>query len=397
MEMFPVWMLCFLTFVCGAILGATYVNWRLSEKLHAMTVELADAKARMEERESTNTEVDLRAKIIAQEVLQHQSKQLTETNQTNLSNLLSPLKTQFEQFTREVTGLKETNQKDSSALGERIKLLLEAQQKISTDAQNLASALKGDNKIMGDWGEVVLERILEVSGLSRDREFFIQQTHSAVEGQQRTLKPDVVIQLPEDRYLIIDSKVSLKAYEEYFNCADEITRRTKLKEHITSIKTHINGLSQKNYQGIHGDRSPDFVMMFIPIEPAFLLATGNDEQLWSEGWNRHVLLVSPNTLLFVLRTVEHLWRQDRVGRNAAEIAKRGAHLYDKVRSFAETMLDIKKNLDSASRNHEAALQLLSEGKGSVVRQIEMLRDLGVRPVKGLPKEMLKITLPDEEQ
>lgn len=395
--MFPVWMLCFLTLVCGTILGAAYVNWRLSAKLHAMTVELADAKARMEERESTNAEVDLRAKIIAQEVLQHQSKQLTETNQTNLSNLLSPLKTQFEQFTREVTGLKETNQKDSSALGERIKLLLEAQQKISNDAQNLASALKGDNKIMGDWGEVVLERILEVSGLTRDREFFVQQTYSAIEGQLQPQKPDVVIQLPEDRYLVIDSKVSLKAYEEYFHCTDETTRHKKLKEHVSSIRTHINGLSQKNYQGIHGDRSPDFVIMFIPIEPAFLLATGSDEQLWSEGWNRHVLLVSPNTLLFVLRTVENLWRQDRVGRNAAEIAKRGAHLYDKVRSFVETMLDIKRNLESASRNHEAALRQLSEGPGSVVRQIEMLRDLGVKPVKGIPEEMLRTALPDKEQ
>jgi DNA recombination protein RmuC len=397
METLSVGTVYFIVFMLGAAIGAAGVHWRLSAAQQVIERELVAAQARMEERESAKTEVDLRAKLIAQEVLQQQSRQLAETNQSNLSSLLSPLKEQFEQFTREVTGLKETNQKDSSALGERIRMLLEAQQKISNDAQNLASALKGDNKIMGDWGEVVLERVLEISGLVRDREFFVQQTHSATEGQSRVRKPDVVIRLPEDRYLIVDSKVSLKAYEEYFNSDDEAIRQTKLKEHISSMRSHIDGLSQKNYQGIHADRSPDFVMMFIPIEPAFLLATGNDERLWSEGWNRNVLLVSPNTLLFVLRTVEHLWRQERVGRNAAEIANRGAHLYDKFRVFTETMLTLRRNLEAASKNHELAMGQLSEGPGNVIRQIEMLRELGVKPNKSLPEDVLKIAMPEKEE
>lgn len=385
-----------ITFLVGVVLGAAFVNWRMLGAQRAIAEELAAARARIEERETASTEIEMRAKLFAQELLKDQAQQLAQTNQINLSGLLTPLKIQFEQFTKEVSGLKETSQKDSSALAERIKLLLEAQQKISHDAQNLASALKGDNKMMGDWGEVILERVLEVSGLTKDREFFVQQTHASAEDQSRARKPDVVIQLPEDRFLIVDSKVSLKAYEEYFNCDDEAKKQTKLKEHLASIRAHMEGLSKKNYQGIHGDRSPDFVMMFIPVEPAFLLATGNDERLWLEGWNRHVLLVSPNTLLFVLRTVEYLWRQERVGRNAVEIANRGALLYDKFRGFVESMLSVRKNLDAASKSHEAAMRQLSEGPGNVIRQVEMMRDLGVKPDKSLPEDLLKIAMPDKD-
>lgn len=385
-----------ITFLVGVVLGAAFVNWRMLGAQRAIAEELAAARARIEEREAAGTEIEMRAKLFAQELLKDQAQQLAQTNQINLSGLLTPLKLQFEQFTKEVSGLKETSQKDSSALAERIKLLLEAQQKISHDAQNLASALKGDNKMMGDWGEVILERVLEVSGLTKDREFFVQQTHASAEDQSRARKPDVVIQLPEDRFLIVDSKVSLKAYEEYFNCDDEAKKQTKLKEHLASIRAHMEGLSKKNYQGIHGDRSPDFVMMFIPVEPAFLLATGNDERLWLEGWNRHVLLVSPNTLLFVLRTVEYLWRQERVGRNAVEIANRGALLYDKFRGFVESMLSVRKNLDAASKSHEAAMRQLSEGPGNVIRQVEMMRDLGVKPDKSLPEDLLKIAMPDKD-
>jgi len=385
-----------ITFVVGVVLGAAFVNWRMLGTQRAIAEELAAARARIEEREAAGTEIEMRAKLFAQELLKDQAQQLAQTNLINLSGLLTPLKIQFEQFTKEVSGLKETSQKDSSALAERIKLLLEAQQKISHDAQNLASALKGDNKMMGDWGEVILERVLEVSGLTKDREFFVQQTHASAEDQSRARKPDVVIQLPEDRFLIVDSKVSLKAYEEYFNCDDEARKQTKLKEHLASIRAHMEGLSKKNYQGIHGDRSPDFVMMFIPVEPAFLLATGNDERLWIEGWNRHVLLVSPNTLLFVLRTVEYLWRQERVGRNAVEIANRGALLYDKFRGFVESMLSVRKNLDAASKSHEAAMRQLSEGPGNVIRQVEMMRDLGLKPDKSLPEDLLKIAMPDKD-
>ena len=380
----------------GLALGAALVAVRMSSAQRSLAEDLAAARARIQEREHASTEIETRAKLFAEELLRVQAQQLAQTNQTNLSGLLAPLKTQFEQFTKEVSGLKETSQKDSSVLGERIRLLVEAQNRISQDAQNLAAALKGDNKMAGNWGEVILERVLEVSGLAKDREFFVQQTHDAAEDQSRSRKPDVIIQLPEQRYLVVDSKASLKAYEEYFNAEDESLRKLKLREHLSSLRAHMDGLAKKNYQGIHGDRSPDFVMMFIPVEPAFLLATGNDEDLWLDGWNKHVLLVSPNTLLFVLRTIEYLWRQERLGRNAVEIANRGALLYDKFRGFVETMLTVRRNLDAANKSHELAMRQLSEGPGNVIRQVEMMRDLGVKPDKPLPDDLLKIAMPDKD-
>jgi DNA recombination protein RmuC len=384
-----------LVLLIGAALGAAVVGWRMSAAQRVIAEELAAAKATLEERQMSSAEIETRARLFAEEMLKAQAQQLAQTNQVNITGLLAPLKTQFEQFSKEVTGLKETSQASTVTLNERIRALMEAQQKISQDAQNLASALKGDNKMVGDWGEVILERVLEVSGLARDREFFVQQTHGAAEDQSRSRKPDVVIQLPEERFLIVDSKVSLKAYEEYFNADDESIRKAKLRDHLGSLRAHMEGLSKKNYQGIHGDRSPDFVMMFIPVEPAFLLATGNDDSLWLEGWNKHVLLVSPNTLLFVLRTIEYLWRQERVGRNAVEIAHRGALLYDKFRGFVETMLAVRKNLDAANKSHETAMRQLSEGPGNVMRQVEKMRDLGVKPDKSLPEELLKIAMQDQ--
>jgi DNA recombination protein RmuC len=373
----------------GLVLGAALVGWRMTAGHRELAEALADAKARLAEREVSGVEIETRAKLFAEEMLKAQAQQLAATNQNQMSGLLTPLKMQFEQFTKEVSGLKESAQKESTVLGERIRQVLEAQQKISTDAQNLASALKGDNKMMGNWGEVILERVLEISGLTKDREFFVQERFGAAEDQSRGRQPDVVIQLPEDRFLIVDSKVSLKAYEEYFNTADETLRQLKLKAHLASIRAHMDGLSKKNYQGIHGDRSPDFVMMFIPIEPAFLLATGNDEALWLDGWNQHVLLVSPNTLLFVLRTIEYLWRQERLGRNAVDIADRGALLYDKFVGFVGDLESVGDRIRQAERDYDAAHKKLVSGRGSLVRQTEMLKALGVKPTKSLPDGLLE--------
>jgi len=373
----------------GLVLGAALVGWRMTAGHRELAEALADAKARLAEREVSGVEIETRAKLFAEEMLKAQAQQLAATNQNQMSGLLTPLKMQFEQFTKEVSGLKESAQKESTVLGERIRQVLEAQQKISTDAQNLASALKGDNKMMGNWGEVILERVLEISGLTKDREFFVQERFGAAEDQSRGRQPDVVIQLPEDRFLIVDSKVSLKAYEEYFNTADETLRQLKLKAHLASIRAHMDGLSKKNYQGIHGDRSPDFVMMFIPIEPAFLLATGNDEALWLDGWNQHVLLVSPNTLLFVLRTIEYLWRQERLGRNAVDIAERGALLYDKFVGFVGDLESVGDRIRQAERDYDAAHKKLVSGRGSLVRQTEMLKALGVKPTKSLPDGLLE--------
>lgn len=375
----------------GALLGAAMMGMRAAAAQRRLAEELADAKARLAERQNAAQEMETRAKLFAEELMRSQAQQLAQTNQTQVGSLLAPLKMQFETFSKEVSNLKETAQKDSTVLAERIRLLLEAQQKISQDAQNLAAALKGDNKMMGDWGEVILERVLEVSGLARDREFFVQESHGAAEDAARTRRPDVIIQLPEDRFLIVDSKVSLKAYEDYYNAEDEGQQSVKLKAHLASIRAHMEGLAKKNYQGIHGDRSPDFVMMFVPIEPAFLLATGNDDTLWIDGWNKHVLLVSPNTLLFVLRTVEYLWRQERLGKNAVDIANRGALLYDKFVNFVGDLESIGDRLRQAQEGYDAAHKKLVSGKGSLIRQTEILKDLGVKPTKVLPGNLLERT------
>jgi DNA recombination protein RmuC len=375
----------------GVLLGAAVMGLRAASTQRRIAEDLADARARLAERQNAAQEIETRAKLFAEELMRSQAQQLAQTNQTQVGSLLAPLKTQFETFSKEVSNLKETAQKDSTILAERIRHLLEAQQKISQDAQNLAAALKGDNKMMGDWGEVILERVLEVSGLARDREFFVQESHGATEDAARTRRPDVVIQLPEDRFLIVDSKVSLKAYEDYYNAEDEAQKSVRLKAHLASIRAHMEGLAKKNYQGIHGDRSPDFVMMFVPIEPAFLLATGNDDTLWIDGWNKHVLLVSPNTLLFVLRTVEYLWRQERLGKNAVDIANRGGLLYDKFVNFVGDLQSIGDRLRQAQEGYDAAHKKLVSGKGSLIRQTEMLKDLGVKPTKTLPGNLLERT------
>ena len=379
----------------GVLLGAAVMGLRAASAQRRLAEALADATARLAERQNAAQEIETRAKLFAEELMRSQAQQLAQTNQTQVGSLLAPLKMQFETFSKEVSNLKETAQKDSTILAERIRNLLEAQQRISQDAQNLAAALKGDNKMMGDWGEVILERVLEVSGLARDREFFVQESHGATEDATRTRRPDVVIQLPEDRFLIVDSKVSLKAYEDYYNAEDEAQKSVRLKAHLASIRAHMEGLAKKNYQGIHGDRSPDFVMMFVPIEPAFLLATGNDDTLWIDGWNKHVLLVSPNTLLFVLRTVEYLWRQERLGKNAVDIANRGGLLYDKFVNFVGDLESIGDRLRQAQEGYDAAHKKLVSGKGSLIRQTEMLKDLGVKPTKSLPGNLLERT--DDER
>ena len=379
----------------GVLLGAAVMGLRAASAQRRLAEALADATARLAERQNAAHEIETRAKLFAEELMRSQAQQLAQTNQTQVGSLLAPLKMQFETFSKEVSNLKETAQKDSTILAERIRNLLEAQQRISQDAQNLAAALKGDNKMMGDWGEVILERVLEVSGLARDREFFVQESHGATEDATRTRRPDVVIQLPEDRFLIVDSKVSLKAYEDYYNAEDEAQKSVRLKAHLASIRAHMEGLAKKNYQGIHGDRSPDFVMMFVPIEPAFLLATGNDDTLWIDGWNKHVLLVSPNTLLFVLRTVEYLWRQERLGKNAVDIANRGGLLYDKFVNFVGDLESIGDRLRQAQEGYDAAHKKLVSGKGSLIRQTEMLKDLGVKPTKSLPGNLLERT--DDER
>ena len=264
---------------------------------------------------------------------------------------------------------------------------MELNKTVSQEANNLTKALKGSNKTQGNWGELILERVLETAGLRKGEEFDVQESHTTGDGKR--LQPDVVLHLPEDRHLVIDAKATLVAYEDYANAEDDKHREAALKRHLDAVRAHIKGLSDKNYQDLYGLKSLDFVLMFIPIEPAFMLAVTHDRELFMDAWNKNVLLVSPSTLLFVVRTVASLWRQEAQNRNAQDIAKRGAELYDKLAGFVEDMESLGTRLSQAQKDYDGAINKLSTGKGNVIRQAEMLKKLGVKPNKSLPSPMVE--------
>lgn len=325
-------------------------------------------------------------KVLANEILEEKSKRFTQQNQTNLNQLLEPLKVKITEFQGKVQEVYVQEGKDRSALAEQVKQLMSLNNQLSKDAHNLTSALKGQAKTQGNWGELILERVLEASGLSKGYEYDVQESHTRADGTRA--QPDVVVHLPEDRHLIIDAKVSLTAYEEHANAETDHQREVALKRHLDSVRGHIKELSEKNYQLLYGLQSLDFVLMFIPVEPAFMLAISHDSDLWQDAWKKNVLLVSPSTLLFVVRTVAHLWKQEQQNRNAQDIAKRGAELYDKLVGFVGDLESLGDKLDQAKRSYDGALNKFTNGRGNVIRQAEMLKELGVKPTKQLPQKLI---------
>jgi DNA recombination protein RmuC len=320
-------------------------------------------------------------KSLANDILEEKSKRFTEQNQTNLGQLLDPLRLKITEFQAKVEHGYVQEGKDRSALAEQVRQLMDLNNRLSDDANNLTKALKGSSKTQGSWGELVLERVLEASGLRKDEEYIVQGSHTREDGSRA--QPDVVVRLPEERSLVVDAKVSLTAYEEFASSDDDTTRAAALKRHLDSVKAHIRGLSDKNYQSLYGIQSLDCVLMFVPIEPAFMLAVSSDRELFMEAWNRNVLLVSPSTLLFVVRTVAHLWRQEAQNRNAQEIAKRGGELYDKFVGFVEDLTQLGTRLIQAQSEYDQAFGKLKSGRGHLIGQAEKLRALGVKPTKVL--------------
>ncbi len=325
-------------------------------------------------------------KALAAEILEDKSKRFTEQNQANIGQLLEPLKLKLTEFQWKVEEVYLQEGKDRSALAEQVRGLMALNRQLSDDAHNLTRALKGSSKTQGNWGEMILEKILESSGLRKGFEYTVQESHSREDGSR--VQPDVIINLPEERHIVIDAKVSLSAYEEHVNSDSDQAREITLKRHLDSIRVHIKGLAEKNYQDIHGVKSLDFVIMFIPVEPAFMLASAHDSDLWQDAWKRNILLVSPGTLLFVLRTVAHLWRQEQQNKNAQEIARRGAELYDKLVGFVDDLKGLGARLNQAQRSYDDACGKFYSGKGNVIRQAEMLRELGIKPGKSLPAELV---------
>jgi DNA recombination protein RmuC len=322
-------------------------------------------------------------KALASQVLQEKSQEFAEQNQTSLGQMLEPLKTKLEDFRQ----LHLEQVKDNAALHTQITGLRESTAKVSDEANSLANALKGSNKTQGNWGELILEKILESAGLRRGEEYETQESYAAENG--RRSQPDVVIHLPGERHIVIDAKVSLTAYEAHANAETDPARNAALSEHLRSVRAHIKGLTEKNYQTLYGLKSLDFVIMFMPIEPAFMLALSGDDKLWQQAWQKNLLLVSPSTLLFVLRTVAYLWRQEQQERNVEEIARRGAELYNKLAGFVESLTEVGDRLAQAQKSYENAFSRLSTGRGNVIRQAEILKALGVKPGKQLPQGLVE--------
>jgi DNA recombination protein RmuC len=356
---------------------------RLNTSLEA---ERTSSKEKLDVLKQAEEHLTHRFKTLADEILEDKTKRFTQQNQTNLNQLLEPLKVKIVEFQGEVQKVYVQEGKDRAALAQQVKQLMELNNQLSKDAHNLTSALKGQAKAQGNWGELILERVLEASGLRKGHEYDVQESHTRADGSRA--QPDVVVHLPEERHLIIDAKVSLTAYEEHANAESEARREVALKRHLDSVRSHIRELSGKNYQQLYGLNSLDFVLMFIPVEPAFMLAISHDSDLWQDAWKKNVLLVSPSTLLFVVRTVAHLWRQEQQNRNAQDIASRGAELYDKLVGFVADLESLGEKLQQAQKAYDGAHNKLSSGRGNVIRQAEMLKELGVKPSKQLSQKAL---------
>jgi DNA recombination protein RmuC len=275
-----------------------------------------------------------------------------------------------------------------------IKKLAELNLQISQEASNLTQALKGQSKTRGNWGEIILESILEKSGLVKDREYFVQQSYSNAEGKR--FQPDVVVSYPGDRSVIIDAKVSLVAYERYASSEIKEEQDAALREHIQAIRNHVNDLSSKNYQDLYQIKSLDFVMMFLPIEPAYMLAVQNDPNLWSFAYDRRILLISPTNLIASLKMIANLWRVEYQNKNAVEISRQSGELYDKFKGFVDDLEDIGKKINATQGSYDDAMNKLATGKGNLIRRAEKIRELGVKPDKKLPKSLLEKSEENDE-
>lgn len=327
-------------------------------------------------------------KNLANEILEEKSKRFAEQNQKNLDTLLKPLQEKLTDFRKQVDDTYQSEARERFALKQEVEKLAGLNLKMTDETRALTNALKGESKTQGDWGELVLETILENSGLRKGEEYLVQDSHTIDDGSR--LQPDVVIRLPESKHLVIDSKVSITAYTRYMQADDDATKTAELNSHVLSIKQHIQGLSAKNYQDLYGVGSIDFVLMFIPIEPAFLAAMRHAPDIYQEALKKNIVMVCPSTLLATVRTVAHLWRQEHQNRNAQEIARQCAVLYDKFVGFVEDLDKVGQRLDQAQVSYGDAIGKLKTGRGNLIRTAENVKKLGVKPNKSLPTKLTDV-------
>lgn len=353
-----------------------------AERLAKAEEAFKNQEEKQRELEQINERFNKEFENIASRLLRQNSDEISKMNKERLSGTLEPLSKQIKAFEEKI----EQSGKEREGLKEQIKLLHELNQRMADEAHNLTKALKGDTKKQGSWGEIVLERILERSGLIKDQEYKLQFSTQNAEGNR--IQPDAIVFLPDDKHIVIDSKVSLVAYEKIVNADDEDDRDRFAKEHITSIRAHIKSLSEKEYQTSKDLNTPDFVLLFMPIEAAFSVAIQYDKDLFSDAWDKKIVIVSPTTLLATLRTISSVWRQERQTKNALEIARQGGALYDKFVGFMEDMESIGKHIDQTHKTYDDAVNKLSSGKGNLVSRAERLRKLGAKSSKTLPENFV---------
>lgn len=351
--------------------------------LNAQQERLKEQKIEME---NMKTQFNNEFQVMANKILEEKSFKFTQLNQQNISQVLDPLKEKIKMFEEKVDKSYQQESAERNVLKGVVEQLMQQSIQIKDEANNLAKALKGDNKKQGNWGEVILERVLERSGLIKDQEYKLQA--SVIEADGKRFQPDAVIYLPDEKHLIVDAKLSLVAYERAVNADTEEDRLLFVKQHVQSIENHVRELSAKDYHSLYGIQSPDFVLLFIPIESSLSLAVSNKAELFSEAWDRRVVIVSPSTLLATLRTIASVWKQERQNRNVLEIAKEAGLLYDKFVGFLQDMDQLQGIIQKASDKHEDAMKKLSMGPGNVIRKIEQLKTLGAKANKQLGDKYL---------
>ncbi len=324
---------------------------------------------------------------LANKILEEKTVKFTEQNKENLKNILSPLQDKIQLFEKKVEDTHKESIDYHAALRQQILGLREMNEQMSKETINLTKALKGDSKMQGNWGELVLERVLEKSGLEKDREYFVQQSHVTEDGNR--VFPDVIINLPDGKKMIIDSKVTLTAYERYINEEDDNQKNQHLKEHVVSINRHVEQLGNKNYQDLYHMESPDFVLLFIPIESAFAVALNEDTTLYNKAFERNIVIVTPSTLLATLRTIDSMWTNQKQQENAIEIARQAGALYDKFEGFVGDLIKVGNKIKDTKTEYDNAMNKLVDGKGNLITSVEKLKKMGAKAKKALPESILK--------
>ena len=357
----------------------------LSEKLTIQKKEL----------ENIQEKFTMEFENLANKILDEKSTKFTEQNKENIKQILSPLQEKIRLFEDKVDKTHKESIDYHAALRQQIIGLKELNEQMSKEAINLTKALKGDSKTQGNWGELILERVLEKSGLEKDREYVLEKSFNTNDDNKIRLRPDVIINLPDSKKMIVDSKVSLTAYEQYANSDNDDEKAQFLKEHIASLNRHVTQLSEKKYEDIYEIESPDFVLLFVPVEPAFAVAINEDEQLYNKAFEKNIVIVTPATLLATLRTIDSMWQNEKQQRNAIEIARQAGALYDKFEGFVTDLTKVGKKMDEAKTEYKGAMNKLVEGRGNLITSVEKIKKLGAKAKKSLPQNIIDRADDDE--